>query len=102
VGQDPVLASLEPTVPARPLLVPIVFLADLGEFLVPQLDRRLDLSAADQDRLGAVGGGDDRVDAQVDLEAFGGWFGVYREMRGALGPDYRNPRGALTAIRGAP
>lgn len=65
VVQDSMLAALEPAMPARPLLVPILLLLDLGESLVPQLDRRLDLPAADQDGLVTIRGRDDRVDAKV-------------------------------------
>src|SRR5262249_27334725 len=58
--QGAILAPLEPLVPARALGLLGLPGDDFGEPLVPLLDRRLDLPAADQDRLGAIGGRDHR------------------------------------------
>src|SRR5271166_81032 len=66
VRQDAVLGPLEPLVPSRSLGLLGLLRDDLGKFLVPQLDCRLDLPATDRDCLIAIGSRCHSVHAQVD------------------------------------
>jgi hypothetical protein len=64
--QDAVLGSLKPLVPPRSLHLLGLLRDDLGKLLVSELDRRLDLPAADRDCLLAIGSRHHGVDTQIN------------------------------------
>src|SRR5262249_41235609 len=73
-------SPLQPLVPPRALRLAGLLGANLGESLVPQLDRRLDLPAADQDGLFAISGRDHCVDAEIDPDGRGGWSRLFHNL----------------------